>query len=249
MGRGLTHTETAQLLGAYALDAVDPAERAGIEEHLKDCRICQTEAAQHREVAGFLAPGDTQAPTELWDRIAGSIEERPPPLDLAAVRAQRERNRQRRGGLAAGIAAIAAVAIAAAGFAGYEVADGSGGSRVQQTAALDVAAKAALANPAARKVAMRSPGSDLSADAVVLPDGTGYLVSNNLPGLDSGRTYQLWAVVGANKVSVGVLGGQPGRLAFRAAGDVSALAITREKAGGVETPTQDPVVAGTLGAA
>ncbi len=107
-------------------------------------------------------------------------------------------------------------------------------------------AAAAAARPDARKVAMRSPDGRLVADAVLLPDGTGYVVEANLPELPSDRTYQLWAVVGSSRISVGVLGRQVGPLAFRAAADVDAFAITNETAGGVIVSQQQPTVLGTV---
>ena len=81
----MTHDEIGELLGAYALDAVDPAERDAIEEHLLSCAKCRAEVADHREVAALLAHGGSDAPAELWDRIAGSLEQAPPRLDLAPV--------------------------------------------------------------------------------------------------------------------------------------------------------------------
>jgi hypothetical protein len=80
----------------------------------------------------------------------------------------------------------------------------------------------------------------------VLPDGTGYVVKDNLPALGPARTYQLWAVVGGSKISVGVLGPDPGPSGFKAAGDVSALAITQEPAGGVVASDQSPIALGHL---
>jgi anti-sigma factor RsiW len=70
------------LLGAYALDAVDDDERQAIERHLDNCAQCRREVAEHREVAGMLASGWLPAPEGLWDRIAGSLEEPPPPLRM-----------------------------------------------------------------------------------------------------------------------------------------------------------------------
>lgn len=107
-------------------------------------------------------------------------------------------------------------------------------------------ATAAAERPDARRVAMRSPDGTRRADAVVLPDGTGYVVDTNLPELPPDRTYQLWAVVGTSKISIGVLGPRVEPLAFRAAADVSAFAITAEKAGGVIVSDQQPTVVGTV---
>ncbi|MEA3055576.1 MAG: hypothetical protein QOD30_1008, partial [Actinomycetota bacterium] len=50
-----SHDEIQELLGAYALDAVDPDERSDVEDHLRDCARCRAEVAEHRDTAAFLA--------------------------------------------------------------------------------------------------------------------------------------------------------------------------------------------------
>jgi anti-sigma factor RsiW len=70
----LSHEEAAELLGAYALDALDPEEAARVEEHLDQCPRCRAEVARHHEVTGLLANSGAEAPAELWDRIAGRLE-------------------------------------------------------------------------------------------------------------------------------------------------------------------------------
>lgn len=68
------HRDLQELLGAYALDAVDPDEAAELEEHLRSCPQCQAELAEHRSVASLLANTGGPAPAALWDRIAGSLD-------------------------------------------------------------------------------------------------------------------------------------------------------------------------------
>ena len=63
-----THEEVAELLGAYALDAVGPDEVVMIETHLEVCPRCRAEVAAHREVAAVLAYGGATAPDGLWAR-------------------------------------------------------------------------------------------------------------------------------------------------------------------------------------
>jgi anti-sigma factor RsiW len=70
----LTHDEAAELLGVYALDAMDPDEAALVEAHLEECPRCRAEVARHHEVTGLLANSGAEAPAELWDRIAGRLE-------------------------------------------------------------------------------------------------------------------------------------------------------------------------------
>ena len=92
-GTGPTHEEIQELLGVYALDAVDPETAAMVERHLGECVRCSVEVAQHHEVAGLLAnsggavPGrscgsgiasrlDGSAPPS-WERLAKRLEEEP----------------------------------------------------------------------------------------------------------------------------------------------------------------------------
>jgi hypothetical protein len=259
MGRELSHAEVADLLGAYALDALEPAELQAVDRHVQGCPACLAEVAEHREVAGLLTPGWSRPPAGLWERIAASLEEVPPPLDLAPVIAMKPRapgpaaapghgGRRRPGVAIAAMVAVAAVAMI--GFLGVRVADDrrrldrftdqAYGSQLTQSV------NAALADPGARKVDLVSTDGYRSAQAVVLPDGTGYLVKSNLPTLGKERTYQLWAVVGASKISVGVLGPEVHNVPFKMDGNVSALAITEETAGGVVASRNDPVVVGKV---
>lgn len=256
MGRELNHTEAAALLGAYAVDALDGDELEQVERHVRDCGACQIEVAEHREVVAYLVPGSARAPEGLWDRIAGSLEEVPPPLAMPpapvvspapGIPIDRPRRRVKPMQLVAAAAAVAAVTVI--GVLGLKVADDDRRISDLQARApsteLDRTVKAAIADPSARRIELASTDGRLKADTVLLPDGTGYLVSSNLPEVGAGRTYQLWALVGTSKVSVGVLGAKPAPAGFKAGGESWGLAITEEVAGGVVSSRNDPVVVGT----
>jgi len=252
MGRELTHAEMQELLGPYALDAVDEAESHAVEDHLETCGQCRAEVSEHREVAALMSAGWSPAPEGLWDRIAGSLEETPPAMRPVVPLAE-ARERRRRRSATGPMRAVAAVGVAAAvalvAALGYTIVDTK--ERVGDVAASlegDVArtAEAAARQPGARTVELKSVSGALTAEAVLLRDGTGYLVNANLPRLSSERTYQLWAVVGQNKISVGVLGPRAGPVAFHTSGDVSALAITEEVPGGVVTSEATPTVVGVV---
>ena len=75
----LTHAEMEELLGAYALDALDRSTAALIEAHLDGCVRCSVEVAQHHEVAGLLANSGGASPARLWDGIASRLDEVSPP--------------------------------------------------------------------------------------------------------------------------------------------------------------------------
>ena len=245
----LTHLEIEELLGAYALDAVEPEEAETVELHLRECPRCRAEVAQHREVAASLAHVGSSAPSGVWSRIAGSLEEAPPKLDLARVVPMRSKPRRS----VPARAAAALFAVAAAVIAVLAVQVSSMNERQDQLAAalqrngLDEAVQVALLDRSARHVELRSEDGRTFVKAVVQDNGNAYLVDHNLPRLSDQLTYQLWAVVGDRAVSVGVLGAEPDVAAFKVADSgVSVLAITAEAAGGVVSSAKSPVARGFL---
>ena len=82
MERLTAHAELQELLGAYALDAVEPEEAVVLELHLLTCPRCRTELTEHREVAALLGYAGGAAPGGVWDRIVAGLEEPPPALTL-----------------------------------------------------------------------------------------------------------------------------------------------------------------------
>jgi anti-sigma factor RsiW len=244
------HETLQSLLGAYALDALPQYEAEEVSRHLAACPKCRAEVDAHRETAAMLGNMGGQAPEGLWDRIAAAIVEQPPQIDWAALPRPVSRHR-RRLGLSIGSGLVAAVAAAIA-VLGFEVADLNGTVNQLQSAgssaAISQEVATALANPGAMKVQLTSRSGHASAEAVVLPDGRGYLVATRLPRLGPDQTYQLWATEGGLAVSLGLLGNHPSEVAFAMGNARSArgLAITAERAGGVAVSANPPVVSGAL---
>lgn len=255
MATELTHHDLEELLGAYALDAVDPDEANAVEIHLRECPRCHAEVFAHREVAASLAQVGSAAPQGVWERIAASLDEAPPELDMArvvALKPSRElTGRPRQWAVAA--ASVAAAAALVSGVLGVKLVDQDRRLRTLTAAvearSLESTALSALVNPSARRVQLKALDDKLLGEAVMLADGTGYLLKSNLPALPADRTYQLWAVVGDARISLGVLGRRPAVTAFKAVADVRALAITDESAGGVTSTDKPPVVLGWVPAA
>jgi anti-sigma-K factor RskA len=249
----MSHDEIADLLGAYALDAVDADERAAVEVHLATCARCRAEVAEHREVASLLAHEGGDAPDGLWSRIAGSLEAPPPELRLQAVPpvrsalgAERATRRQVPRWATALLAAAAAVLV----VLGVTVV--RQGDRIDQLEAaatadpLEVAFQSALDDPSTQLVELSSPDGSVQLRGAVTADGRGLLRAGGLPALADDRTYQLWGATPAGDlVSLGVLGADPGVVAFDATG-FELLAVSEEDLPGVVAPTADPVVAGPL---
>jgi anti-sigma-K factor RskA len=59
-------------LAAYALDALDDAERQAVDDHLARCLACRAELAGHHETLAALTP-DEAPPPEVWQRVAANI--------------------------------------------------------------------------------------------------------------------------------------------------------------------------------
>ena len=76
------HDATVELLGAWALDAVEDDEATAVEEHLRTCAACAAEARSLREAAGWLGVRDVRPPpATLRDTVlAEAMRRRPPDL-------------------------------------------------------------------------------------------------------------------------------------------------------------------------
>ncbi len=236
----VSHDEIQSLLGAYALDAVVGEDGDNITFHLSECDRCRSEVTDHLEMASALAGSYSPAPVPLWAGIATRLTEPP----SASVVPLRRRWNQR---FVIAAASIAAIAI---GALGIRIAEQDHRIQRTQTALEDrtvlTAALAAQGDPAARRADLRSGDGKVLAHAVLTRDGTGYLWSDGLPALTPARTYQLWAVIGNEPISAGLLGGTPRVAPFRASGPVVGLAITEENASGVAVSHNQPVVSGLV---
>lgn len=234
MSGALRHPDVEDLLGAYALDALEPDERDAVELHLRDCPRCRAEVTDFRETAALLAYGGAEAPPGVWEKIQASLEEAPPRLELARV-VPIDRRLTWRKVLLANAAAVVLVAA----IAGVALRNREGSPEPSSQFA------AAAVHPDARTVHLAAAGGTGSADIVIL-DGQAYLVRDSLPPLREDETYQLWGQLGETKVSLGVLGSSPEQLVVAAAADYEAMAITAEKKPGVVSSSNPAVVAGLV---
>ena len=240
----MDHDQIADLLGAFAVDALDQDESELVARHLDTCPRCTQEVDEHREAAAALAFAGETAPEGLWERIQSRLDEAPPEMDLAPIVPFRSRPPgpaapRRPVFRAAALVAAAAAAVVIA-VLGVQVAD-----LRDRVSDLDHH-QLPVVGPHAVAVSLRSPDGSMVVSAVVTADGSGYVAPGNLPGLPSGQTYQLWAITGGHPVSVGVLGPEMGLSTFKADGRIDNLAITAENAPGAATPNLPPVVIGAV---
>jgi anti-sigma-K factor RskA len=242
----MTHDEITDLLGAYALDAVDGDERVRVEEHLDSCARCRAEVEEHREVATFLAHSGRDAPEGLWSRIESALDEPPPGLRLAPVPTGAPAPRRQVVWRVA-VGAVAAAAVGIVGVLGTQVVRQDRRIDELQVALQDPlvpAFDAAITDPGSELIELTSADGEVVLRGAITGDGVGYLSAAALPDLPGGRTYQLWGGADDRLVSLGVLGDEPGIVSF-AAEPYELFAITEEEAPGVVTSTNDPVAAGS----
>ena len=259
MARELTPTELEQLLGAYALDALDDGdEREQVQTHLARVPAARDEIVALHEVVALLASsGPSEPPEGLWERIEAALEAEPPRLRLPLAPSRRA---ARRWGLGMRVAAAVAAASAAAAVITAFVVNDEMSRQEDRLARVEArvaqqgtrrAALAAAADPTARTVHLEATGTAAvraSAMVVAMPDGEGFLMAQDLPALAPGRTYQLWAMTGDLAapvlLSAAILGREVGVVSFRAPTGSLGFVITDEAAPGAVTSTHPGLLMG-----
>ena len=266
MDRELTRAELDELLPLFALDALDGEEREQVARYVGRDDAARAEVLSLREAAAMLPPADTRAPASVWNGIESSLDAPltddahpralPPPLPepLTAVSpdgASRRRGRRPYRSVAAALATAAMLAIAVLGIQVARQQD-----RIDELAAemhrdpLEQQATAARASTDAHVTRLASATGSGHADVVMLPDGTGYFMDDDLPKLAGGSTYQLWAMVGdaasSRMVSLGVLGAEPGIVPFRVAAPTIMFEVTEEGMPGSAVPGDAIVMSGKV---
>jgi len=195
-------THNNDQVGAYVLDALEPAERQIFEEHLKDCPECREEVLELYPVVDILplAIEYVEPPRDLRDRIVAAVNDRDvrPPV-LTAIEGGRSQPqsrepRARRTGWSALLAVAAVLAIAALGTWNLQLRN-----QVQshgQTVALQQ--KIVTAQLQGASVAMMTSTSHkagVSAQLVIPRGGQhSYLAVQGLPANPTNKVYQVWGM-------------------------------------------------------
>ncbi|MDH5371743.1 MAG: anti-sigma factor [Acidimicrobiia bacterium] len=251
------HQKFQELLGAYALHAVEDDESLIMQLHVDECSECRDELDQHLDVVSLLSSTERFAPTDLWETIADEI---PDARTLNEPGAFRRHPPAASGLKSSWVVRAAALAAVLAMFStsviqtvrlnnvnadlAVEQSTVAALTEDLQRPPLDMAVEAALSDSEGQRVILGSQVSGSNAIIVLMSDGTGYVVEHTLQPLPADRTYQLWAIIDGKIISAGILGSNPGVVPFRIDPDgFAGFAITEESLGGVEASTNDPVVA------
>ncbi len=237
--------EIDELLGAYALDAVEPIEVNDIERYLTGNPIARSEVDDLREAAAMLAltaNDRDRAPEGLWEKIraevsdASSAEKSGSVTSLDRIRADKQARRGADRWLMAAAAFVAAIVLTV-GAVNLTRDDTESMGDKYSAAAKDgrviTLADAKTKAPMAR-VALRS-------------DGSGYFRNDGLHSLPAGKVYQLWVVPSstAQPVSVGIVRSSDEYTTVALDGQFVAIAVSIEDAPGAVSPTP-PIASGAV---
>ncbi|RAG87333.1 anti-sigma factor [Streptacidiphilus pinicola] len=217
----MTGADLHTLAGAYALGALDDAERDAFERHLADCESCAVEVAEFRATGARLAlAASLTPPPELKRQVLAHIAEirqdapevEPVPsaeaeagagagagagveAGLPASRVRTESSRARRAARFA-LAASVAAAVGLGGVAVWQYDRAQNAHHQAQQAQADAARIAAvLAAPDAHAVVGAVGGPAQGARATVVSSHSqdrAVFLTAGLPELPHGQTYQLW---------------------------------------------------------
>ncbi|MGH3056908.1 MAG: anti-sigma factor domain-containing protein [Gaiellaceae bacterium] len=231
----MERAEIHELSAPYALDALDPAEREAFEQHLARCAECREAVAGFQDVAAELAY-DADAPPPppaLRERIL--TEARRDGANVVALPRRR---------WLVPVTATAAVAAGVAALAlSFWAADLSQ-ELDDERAALHLSEEAVsvLAEPDARRIPLDGADGML----VVDESGEGWLVLRGLESAPAEQTYEAWVIEGEEAAPAGLFAGGGVSTVVPLTIPVpegAVVAVTVERAGGVDQPTQDPVFA------
>lgn len=231
------------LAGAYALDALDDLERARFEQHLARCSTCRDDVAGYRATATRLATATAEpVPAELRDRVLSEITTvRQEPAAVRAIA-------RRRSLLAPVLGAAAALSLVVGGVALVDARNGR--DRAEEVSA-DVIA-VATADDATRVDLRGTPDGPASASGSVIWSaslGRAVVTVDGLPALDDDRAYALWFIVDGTPQPAALVDTNDGRVVATVdtpSGDVEAMGVTDEPAGGSAQPTTPILLAGSV---
>lgn len=246
--------EMHDLVGAYVLDALSPAETRAFQEHLHSCPECQVEVRQLQEAVGTLplAVDMIEPPADLFARIRDTIEHERPALKPITGGRPTPRRPVPWSYLELAVAAAAAVLIVALGA--WNIHLQSQISKDQTALQYQHAISQAILNGGHVSTIPGTAVAPGATAALVQPPhpGPSYLIVKGLPDLASNRVYEVWLVkpskspVPAGVFSSGSTGVQIWQLSKSARG-FPVTAVTEEPGPrGSRVPRGPKVLAGAV---
>jgi anti-sigma-K factor RskA len=253
---GLTPEELRELLGVYALGAVDDDEREQIEAFVLDDLDGRAELHRLEHAVAWISHASPRPSEATWHALEAEMEQ-----DLALEAVGEPASETEAEPEAPG------TVVSMATFASEQRTPNRPSSRPSNTWRRFVAVAAAVvivvgtaigigsvilrdSGAPARNVAMRAPDGRTAVVVHVGSDGTGEIRTASLPEPAPGHIYQLWSQPSATSPmrSIGLLGRSPRGHTFHIPSHADRLAISEEPAGGSPEPTTNPVAVSAVGA-
>ncbi|MFE0602309.1 anti-sigma factor domain-containing protein [Streptomyces sp. NPDC058892] len=240
------HSDVHALAAAYALNALDPAERRGFADHLPHCPTCREQVAEFEATAARLADSAAQSPPpgmkqHVLDAVDG-VRQLPPRVTDSAPTAGFGSVLRRR----AVPLALAASVAAAASFAGLAAWQNQQSDQYRQRAIQaqqrldDVSA--VLAAPDARAVHGRASNGATTTVVASERQNRAAFTAAGLPAPAPGRTYQLWLDHDGTMRPAGFIHQDGTVLIDGDTAGAGAVGLTLEPAGGSPSPTTAPLL-------
>jgi anti-sigma factor RsiW len=232
----MTTPDVHALTGAYVLDAVPELERAAFERHLAQCDACAQEIRELRETATRLGQAVAGEPppwlrSQVMSRIS-QVRQAPPEQGLLTGGQRRTPGWALR--LSTVAAAVLLVASVVLGVLLVNAQNELGATRqyADSLSTILQAPDAAVSNGAVRGGGSAVVISSRDRDkALVLADGMA----------DPGKeVYQGWLLGNGDPKPAGIMDGN--RLDIGGLDRATSIGITKEPAGGSQTPTQPVLV-------
>lgn len=222
------HHEWSSQLGAYAIGALEPTDRAALEQHLAGCARCRKELGEYQATFDALAQS-TPVPDRVWGRIESAMgsdhaaEDRRGELAPETTRTPRASTLRRRWLVGtAGVAAAAAAIVLAL----VATNDRGSGTPTVQAQVVPASTDAQVSG----EVRLFDPGA---------PDGRIVLDLTTIPPSPAGHHYRVWvlrAESGGTMEAIGAFSSHSGMamldLPLPGPGTYSAVDISVQEDGG-----------------
>ncbi|HEX8508523.1 MAG TPA: anti-sigma factor [Propionibacteriaceae bacterium] len=229
------------LSGAYAIDALSPAEAEEFEKHLDDCPACRDEVRELQSAAARMGAGEATAPPpSLKARVLAAADQQPQLRPkVSAIESRRPRRWAPRVAAAVGgLAAAAILAVAALGGI-----DWPGGGQTPSSPPLAGNEVSQVFEASDAHVAtMRTADGHRLTVATSLESGQMAIKTRTLAELKGDRVYQMWAKHNGRVTSVGLIEDLRTGKVMPIPTYGTTVAITVEPEGGSKKPTNPPIV-------
>jgi len=236
-----TNIDIHHLAAAYALDAVDPQERAAFEAHYPTCDVCRADVTEYRDALAVLAGASPAAPSpDVKTKVMAEIAQtrQLSPLLPEGVTSLAERRRRRRRAYGAVLAAAAALVLVIGGA--LVLRSGS-----EDSFASDVTDVMGAADSRMTTLDANAQGSvrvAWSADT-----GRAVVFGDDLAPAPEGQAYEVWLIDAAGAHAMNTL--DPAhdgelRASFPVDAEPTSWGVTLEPAAGSPTPTGDLLFTG-----